>query len=562
MSKKPSRRTLSRRLAPLFWSGFLTTGSLTAARAMDYRAALLASNDTDAGQPADPGNLAAADTASPASPPVHGVYTPILPQATPEPVPAPGQTVLSGTAPVGSSMDPLPGMVQAAPVGDVQPSAPPEAPAPQDSALPEMNGDEVPPQKPQTQPAYYTPLPGSNPREIADGVPLPENPVVPEPFSQWDLAQVETPMFVTEAINDFAERPVYLTGNWSVKPHLSIGMFYDGNIFVQQKGASSDFIIRTSPGVTMRLGNTDSMFYMVADYTAGVNWYTVHSRQSDVDQNASASLQWSMPKTIVGLHLGVSSDTGTDIDATNRVHQNLYFAGITTHYLYSDKVSFDLNGDYTRSDFNGLISSSQMDASAFVNYQYSPKTQFGLGGAAGYVMVPGTSDQIYEQANVRTVYRATGKVTLISEVGAEFRQYEDGRGQSVTPVVSLSAAWDVKEGTQLNLSVQRQMYVSAILADQDYTATSVSTSVVQRITDNVNASLTLGFINSVYSPTKTGVTSSREDNYIDIRPGIAWRALSWLSVGIFYDYSQNFSHGQEAAPFARDRGGIDFAIVF
>ena len=405
-------------------------------------------------------------------------------------------------------------------------------------------------------------LPNANIVEAADAVPLPENPTPMSPFSEWDLAQVETPMFMTEAINDFAERPVYLTGNWSVKPHLTIGTFYDGNIFVRKDNTASDFITRVAPGVAMRLGNTDSMFYLVADYTAGLNWYMEHSNQTNLDQNATASFQWSLPKTTIGVHLGMSSDTGTDIDASNMVRQHLYFAGLTTHYVYGDKTSFDLNGDYTRSDFDGYISSSQFDASAFFNYTYSPKTQIGLGGAAGYVIVPSTGDQVYEEADVRATYRATGKLTFIGEVGGQFRQYSGGGSSSVTPVFTISGAWDVRPGTQINIGLQRQMYVSAFLYGQDYTATSVDISLVQRITDYVSASLTLGYINSDYSASVSNVSASREDNYFDIRPAVQWNATSWLSVGIFYEYSQNLSHGQGADPFQRDRGGVDFAILF
>jgi len=397
--------------------------------------------------------------------------------------------------------------------------------------------------------------------EVANGVPLPENPEIQQPFSQWDLAQVQTPMFMTEAINDFAERPLYLTGNWSVKPHLDIGSFYDGNIFVRQNNSPSDYITRISPGVTMRLGNTDSIFYLVADYTAGLNWYMLHSRESNIDQNATASFQWALPKTVIGLHIGYSADSGTDIDATNLVRQHLYFAGLTTHYSSGEKTSFDLNGDYTRSDFSGLISSSQVDASAYFNYAYSPKTTFGVGGAAGYVIVPGESDQEYQQLNVRATYERR-EADIDRGSGGELREFGSGAVSTVTPVVSLSGAWNVREGTEIDLGLQRQTYVSALLFDQDYTATSVSLSVRQRISDYVSASLTLSYINSDYTSTNSSVYASRQDNYFDIRPALQWSATSWLSIGIFYDYSQNLSSGQGADSFQRDRGGIDFAILF
>ena len=78
----------------------------------------------------------------------------------------------------------------------------------------------------------------------------------------------------------------------------------------------------------------------------------------------------------------------------------------------------------------------------------------------------------------------------------------------------------------------------------------------------MSVSLAFSYINSVYSAAATNVSASREDNYFDARPSVQWMATSWLSVGIFYEYSQNLSHGQGADGFIRDRGGVDFAILF
>jgi hypothetical protein len=393
-------------------------------------------------------------------------------------------------------------------------------------------------------------------------VPLPANPPLQEQYSEWDLAQVEAPTFLNAAINEFNERPLLITSKWSFKPHLSIGDYYDGNIFIQSQNEKSDFITRISPGFTMRLGDTDSMFYLVGDYTAGLNYYVEHSNESTVDQNGRVQAQWSLPKTTIGLTMDVSSNTGQDIDVTNRIQQELYFVGLNGHYDLSDKTAWDVSADYTRSDFNGLISSQQTEGQAFFDYQYSPKTQLGVGASTGVLIVPGTPKQTFEDGNLRAIYRATGKVTLIAEGGMELRQYGDGEGSTFTPVFILDGAWTPQAGTSVDLSARRSIYSSAILNDQDYTATAFDFTVSQRITDYWNVSLALGYVNTNYTATATNVTATREDNYYYARPGVEWKALSWLSVGIFYEYSQDLSQGGTANSFSRDRAGIDMAIEF
>jgi hypothetical protein len=438
------------------------------------------------------------------------------------------------------------------------PSPTPEA-APEATPPPESETAPEPAPEVDVEPS----LPGGlNTQEAANGVPLPANPALQQQYSEWDLAQIESPLFLNAVIDEFNERPLQLTGNWSLKPHLSIGTTYNGNIFLQSQNKTSDVITHFAPGVAMRLGNDDSMFYMMADYTAGANYYIQHPGESSVDQDGRAQFQWSMPKTTVGLTLAVSSDKGQDVDAGTLVRRNLYFAGLTTHYAYSDKTSWDVSGAYTRDDFGNLISDEQWEGDVFLNYQYSPKTQVGIGGSGGYTVVPGSPSQIFEEANARTTYRATGKLTLIGEVGAQLRQFASGKAESVTPVFILESAWQARPGTKVDLTARRSIYASAILQDQNYTATSVDLDITQRITDYWGVSLGAGFVNSDYTATTNTVTASREDNYYYIRPAVEWNALTWLSVGIFYEYDQDLSKGGQANSFTRDSGGLDLAILF
>jgi outer membrane protein assembly factor BamA len=147
-------------------------------------------------------------------------------------------------------------------------------------------------------------------------------------------------------------------------------------------------------------------------------------------------------------------------------------------------------------------------------------------------------------------------------MGMELRELQGGVGDALTPVFIIQAAWDARPGTQLSLSTQRSIYASAILDDQNYTATSLDFTVRQRITDYVDVSLATGYVNTDYSATVTGVDAVREDNYYYIRPAVEWKALSWMSIGIYYEFSRDTSSGGVANGFSRDRGGVEIAILF
>lgn len=503
---------------------------------------------------ADDGTQPAAATVDTASDPNAAVApdSAAVPDMTTDPAMVSGSMDADSPTPVGAAPSPTPA-----------------------AASPEIDNDETS-VKPAPKSGYTSPLTpdvdveaplpqssdNSNTNMVADAVPLPASPPLRQQFSDYDVTGIESPLFTKEAINDFAERPLYLTGNWSLKFHLGLDTIYDGNIFLRSNHVQGDLITRVSPGVTMRLGNTDSIFYLVADYTVGLNFYMQHPNESTVDQDFATSLQWNLTKTTITVRGGVFDDSGQDVDVTDLVQRQLYEGGVAVHYEYSDKTSFDLSGDYSRSDFNGLISSSQVEGQAFVNYDYSPRTQVGVGATFGYLEVPGGSDQTFEQANVRATDRVTGKLTVIAQAGSEFRQYSDGGGATVTPVFSLEGAWQVREGTEVDLTIQRQIYASAILQDQDYTSTETDLTVSQRIGDNVSVSLTGGYVNVDYTATAANVDATREDNYFYIRPSVEWKALSWLSVGVFYEYDQDLSSGDSGNSFTRDRGGVDIAILF
>jgi hypothetical protein len=101
-----------------------------------------------------------------------------------------------------------------------------------------------------------------------------------------------------------------------------------------------------------------------------------------------------------------------------------------------------------------------------------------------------------------------------------------------------------------------------LLNDQDYTASTVDLTVSQGIAQHWTVAISCGYVNSDYSSTTPGVNATREDNYYYVRPEIQWAALSWLTVGLFYEYSQNLSTGEGSDPFSRDRAGLEMAILF
>src|SRR4029077_11807386 len=117
----------------------------------------------------------------------------------------------------------------------------------------------------------------------------------------------------------------------------------------------------------------------------------------------------------------------------------------------------------------------------FFNYVYSSKLTVGLGGSGGYNTTSnaGSTDQTFEQVNLRLSYNATAKISLSGGVGVEFRQ-TGGFSSDPSPVFNLTASYAPFDGTSISLNGRRHTENSAVLAGQNYYDTGFTLSVSQR----------------------------------------------------------------------------------
>ncbi len=413
----------------------------------------------------------------------------------------------------------------------------------------------------------------------------------------WDLAQLQGPLFGTENISEFTGR-INAKGAWAVNPHLSLTSLYDGNVFLSEKGQESDFVVNVSPGVTARLGNDQTALYLLADYTFGAVFFTENAEENSFNHNGRLELDYKGSRLSLGLNVGVENDTGTSIDATDRVNRTAYRVGAESRFQYSDKFSFDLNADYRRSYYEDLIGSQDYSVQGYANYHYSPKLSIGLGVGASATEVEEGRSQDSQTFTLRANWVATGKLTVEGSLGVGFYQFSDGESDSLNPVASLSATyvatgkltfsgnfglgvnrfassgsslsptygldakWAVWQGTDITFGVHRRIFSSVVFTDQNYTSTGLTFGLRQQLGIRFVAFVTAGYENLSYTSAGEGVEATREDDFIFARFGLQWHAFNRCSFGVFYEFSQNSSGGQNARDFRRDRMGAQMSIAF
>ena len=334
-------------------------------------------------------------------------------------------------------------------------------------------------------------------------------------------------LFGTEVITAYSEQANRKDSKWRVIPHFRVSVANDSNPFLgaQNNGTQnkkSDVILTLSPGVSIRLGNEDSPLYLTADYTAGIVLFGSNTGANSLDHSAKVGFRWKMPKLTVGVNLGFQAVTGSNIDVGERVRRATYYAGLTSTYAYSEKISFDLNADLTVPDYTdqSFLDSREIRVQGFVNYQFSEKLQFGLGGTLGFLEANQGDSQTYEQGLLRVIYAASDKLAFNASVGMETRQ--TNAGGDFSPVFSLGLVYKPFDGTTISLDGRRRTYASAALTGQNYEATGLVASVSQRFMKKFNLSLAAGFEQADYKSALIGVAADRTDDYFFIRPGIDW----------------------------------------
>ena len=337
---------------------------------------------------------------------------------------------------------------------------------------------------------------------------------------------------------------------------------YDDNINISQTNRVSDYYFTIEPVLTLGLGDIAGHEdnYIRLDYAPSLFLFLDHSEDDAVQQAIRLEGQHQFGRLTLTLGVDVAVLDGTDVRTVADVttpgsHVNLDVSGLTRFQTYATRMgaSYDLSGKtFLSSEINSLVtqynssslfSSEVVSGNLFINYRYSDKLVFGIGGTGGYDVVDGPNpNQSFEQANVRMTYQATGKINLSFSGGAEFRQFENNsRGEYVSPVFDVGANYQPFDGTSVTLAGGRRTSNSGVLAGQDFAETTVGVGLHQRLLQRFYFGISGGYQNSDYFSTISGVAANRRDNYYFMEPSLDFSITRFWMLGAYYLHRQNDS---------------------
>lgn len=334
---------------------------------------------------------------------------------------------------------------------------------------------------------------------------------------------------------------------------------YDDNINLSQVNKLSDYYVAIEPTIAFGLGDIfeKAENYIRLDYSPSMFLFLDHSEDDALQHlihleghHRFRRLDLTMMQDVQildGADFG-SSTNGlggqfANVDVSSRTRVDIYTTQLRASYALTAKTSMSSGVNSTITHYPDLISSEVISGDLFINYAYGDKLTLGLGGTAGYNFVDDPNpDQGFEQANVRLSYQVAAKINLVATGGVEFRQFENGsRGAYISPVVDINATYQPFDGTSLSLEFSRRTLNSAVLAGQDFASTNLSASARQRLLQRVYLGFYVGYQNSDYFSTISGVNATRRDNYYYIQPAIDVIITRFWSAGAYYLHRQDES---------------------
>ncbi|HUJ09596.1 MAG TPA: outer membrane beta-barrel protein [Verrucomicrobiae bacterium] len=339
--------------------------------------------------------------------------------------------------------------------------------------------------------------------------------------------------------------PSWRIGPFDLRPSLSAGGTYDDNITLGTDGSKlSDMIWTITPALTAVADNTMEGYgtLLSLQYSPSFLFFTRHSDNDNVDQHASLEGSWTMAKLSLGLKERFDETKTGIIEVGERLRQRTYYTELDSRYKLGDRTSVEMNPRLTISETEHLIGYTEWGVDGFLNRELSSKITGGVGGSAGYVDPSDGPVQTYERLLGRLMYALTGKVEVDANGGVEWRDFHSHQSTSTIPVFGIGAAYHPFEGTTLSLEAGRRDEISGALTNEDYTASTVSLAVRQRVlTDRLHVSFTGSYENRDYHASAEQVSGSRTDDFYLLRTEVELSLVRHFTVSAFYQYETDSS---------------------
>jgi len=335
-------------------------------------------------------------------------------------------------------------------------------------------------------------------------------------------------------------------GPVTLHPHLLYRVLY-GNGIASSPGQQHNTIVQqVSPGILFNIGTHWSL-----DYTPTWSFYSSGQFRNTLDHNVN--LGWGTGYGDWFFHAmqncAITSDP--QVETGGQTDQQNYSTALDATGRLNDRLSLDLglnqdlnfvsSGNSSTNYLQGLANSRSWSTMDWLNYQFWPRLNVGLGVGFGYYQQDSSPNAINEQYQARVNWRATDKISFQLSGGLQDQQYlSGGANDLLTPIFGATIQYQPFEQTRLTLNATRAVSPSAF-QNQVTETTSISVGLNQRLFGALYLDLGGGYVATKYDASNVGSATSRSDDYYNFNARLTYPFLKRGTIAVFYQYSDNSS---------------------
>jgi hypothetical protein len=234
----------------------------------------------------------------------------------------------------------------------------------------------------------------------------------------------------------------------------------------------------------------------------------------------------------------------------------------------SQNLDYVGNGESLTNQLENLANSKSWSTLEWLNYQFWPRFNAGLGAGFGYNQQDNSPDSIYEQYQGRVNWRATDKISFQLSGGLQDQQYLSGGASGLlTPIFGGTIQYQPFEQTRLSVNANRTVSNSSF-QNQVTVVTGVTADLNQRLLGRLNLDLSGGYSTTEYQASATGLSTSRNDNVFSFNARLSCPLLKRATVSVFYAYSNNassqsgFATAGSGYGYTTSQGGLEIGYRY
>ncbi|HUC84710.1 MAG TPA: hypothetical protein VL970_05910 [Candidatus Acidoferrales bacterium] len=369
---------------------------------------------------------------------------------------------------------------------------------------------------------------------------------------------------------------IFRYGWLQLHPQASYSFSY-GNGIEYAPGSQEKLIIQQlSPGILIDLGQ-----HWALDYTPTFQFYSSSKFADNVNQSVALTGMVDYEAWTFGLSHSTQITSEPMVETAAQTDTETHTTTVSASRALNSQISTDFAVNQTIMLVSGFDNSFDWNTLDWINYEFWPRLNAGLGAGGGYVLVEnngqgngqvaasgqsGSYNQYYEQVQGRLNWRATDKISFQISGGLEDRQFElPGAGDTLDPLFSVTIQYQPFKFTQISLTASRTTAASDFyLASQQTETTLVGLNVSQRLWRKYTLGAGISYSQLDYSTPSFAAAAeaaNRTDDLVTFNVQLSHPFYKRGTWSLFYQYLDDTS-SQAGYSFHSSQVGFSVSYSF